>query len=73
MPDDLLGQKLVLVMEKESEINTEKILQKLSSEIDKKSIPKMVFLLPELPRNKSFKIDRIMLKELISGMGHYDS
>ncbi len=66
VPDDLLGQKLVLVVESEIEMNPEKIIQKLSTEIDRKSLPKTVFFLPELPRNSSFKIDRLKLKNLIS-------
>lgn len=73
LPDELLGQKLVLVLETEQEINSEKIQQTLSSVMDKKSIPKAVFFLPELPRNKSFKIDRRKLKGLISVMDQSDS
>jgi len=73
VPDDLLGQKMVLVVEMESEMNTEKLVQKLSVKIDKKSLPKAVFFLPRLPRNSSFKIDRIKLKEMIYGLSNYDS
>jgi len=63
-PDELLGHKLVLVME-----NTEKqgqILSKLALHFDKKLLPKDVYFIDNLPRNKSFKIDRKALFELIT-------
>ena len=65
IPDVLLGQKPVLVVESDDELNKEKIIQKLSAEIESKSIPKTIVFLTEIPRNNSFKIDRSKLRKLI--------
>lgn len=57
--DALLGQKLVLILQgKSNKILSEKILQKIKSELGKHHTPKFVYYLDEFPRNKSLKIDR---------------
>ncbi len=62
-PDELLGQKMVLVLESAEPENPEKLLAKLSPHFDHKMLPKEIYFLKELPRNKSFKIDRKQLKQ----------
>jgi O-succinylbenzoic acid--CoA ligase len=57
-PDEILGQKVVLIIETSVPENPNKIIQKLSPFFDKKLLPKAVRFIDELPRNKSFKIDR---------------
>ena len=63
-PDELLGQKIVLIVETEPEDPTI-ILEKLTPFFDKKMLPKTIRFMRELPRNKSFKIDRGELKKII--------
>ncbi len=65
-PDEILGQKLVLVVETAESEDLNQILSKLAPFFDKKLLPKTVRFITEFPRNKSFKIDRIRLKEKIS-------
>jgi acyl-CoA synthetase (AMP-forming)/AMP-acid ligase II len=64
-PDEVLGQKTVLIVETEEPENPYQIMEKLTPHFDKKMLPKTVKILKELPRNKSFKIDRIALKGII--------
>lgn len=64
-PDEILGQKMVLVVETTGTENQNQILEKLSPFFDKKMLPKIIRFIDELPRNKSFKIDREELKRLI--------
>lgn len=61
-PDELLGQKVVLIIETETE-DPKIILEKLAPFFDKKMLPKTVQFMKEFPRNKSFKIDREALKQ----------
>lgn len=62
-PDELLGQKIVLVLESAEPENAKKLLAKLALHFDRKLLPKEIHFLNELPRNKSFKIDRKQLKQ----------
>lgn len=64
-PDELLGQKVVLIIETAVTDVPNQILAKLAPFIDKKMLPKTIRFLNEFPRNKSFKIDRKLLKEMI--------
>ena len=63
--DEILGQKLVLIIESAMPENPNQIQEKLAPYFDKKILPKSVGFLAEFPRNKSFKIDREELKRLI--------
>lgn len=65
-PDELLGQKMVLVVEASENEKTEQILTKLAPYFDRKLLPKTVCFFDQIPRNKSFKIDRETLKQKIS-------
>lgn len=65
MPDALLTEKVVLVLETDKTIDVAEMLAKLSIEIDKKRLPKSIYAVKAFPRNESFKIDRMKLKELI--------
>lgn len=57
-PDDVLGQKIVLIVETSGLISPEEILDKLAPHFDKKLLPKEVHFVKDIPRNDSFKIDR---------------
>ena len=61
-PDEILGQKVVLIVETSEPENPNEILEKLAPFFDKKMLPKAVRFVDSLPRNKSFKIDREGLK-----------
>lgn len=61
-PDPVFGQKIILIVESESEMDENQILKKLALFIDKKLVPKSVRIMKKIPRNKSFKIDRLELK-----------
>jgi len=61
-PDEILGQKMVLIVETSETENPNQILEKLALHVDKKMLPKSVRFIDTLPRNKSFKIDREGLK-----------
>lgn len=63
-PDELLGQKVVLIIETDPK-DPKIIFEKLAPFFDKKMLPKTIRFLNEFPRNKSFKIDRKLLKEMI--------
>lgn len=59
LEDDLLGQKMVLVLEKNNEVaNNEELLQKIKNIAGKHRTPTSVYYLDEFPRNASMKIDR---------------
>lgn len=64
-PDELLGQKVVLIIETSEQENSNQILAKLAPFLDKKLLPKNVRFITEFHRNKSFKIDRVGLKGMI--------
>lgn len=63
LPDKVLGEKLVLIMESDQpiEIDFEQI------KLEKFERPKTVLYLAEFPRTKSGKIDRPAIKKLIVG------
>ncbi len=63
--DELLGQRMVLVVETFEKISSEEILEKLAPHFDRKLLPKAVFFIAEFPRNKSFKIDRKALSRVV--------
>ena len=67
MPDEILGEKVVLVLEKGgSEITEEELESALTDELPKKYHPKEIIFVNELPRNHSFKVDRFKLKEKLT-------
>ena len=62
-PDELLGQKIVLVVESRNQmIEPNEILKILKSKLQKHLVPKKIQVVPEFPRNKNLKIDRNKLK-----------
>jgi O-succinylbenzoic acid--CoA ligase len=64
IPDEKLGQKLILVLEKgRSDISTDEIRNLLKTELPKHIQPKDIVIVDQLPRNSSFKVDR---KKLIN-------
>jgi len=68
MADKKLGEKVVLVLEKGTSEITEKELESLlKKELPKKFQPKEIIFVDELPRNHSFKVDRLKLKKQLSG------
>jgi O-succinylbenzoic acid--CoA ligase len=64
-PDEVLGQKTVLIVETEEPGNPYQIMEKLTPHFDKKMLPKVVKFVDSIPRNKSFKVDRVALKRMI--------
>lgn len=64
-PDDLLGEKMVLVLETSKQEDSKEVLAKLAPHFDRKMLPKEIYFIGELPRNKSFKIDRVALRRKI--------
>jgi len=64
-PDDVLGQKVVLIVETVEPEGPIQIIKKLTPFFDKKMLPKSVRFIDSLPRNKSFKIDREVLKGMM--------
>lgn len=68
LTDAQLGQKLVLVVEKgRSEVTVDEISVQLKDELPKHLQPKEIVIVEQLPRNSSFKVDRIKLLQKISG------
>jgi len=63
-PDKLLGQKMVLVVETAVTEEKQKLHAKLTAYFERKMLPKEIYLIQELPKNKSYKIDREALKKL---------
>jgi O-succinylbenzoic acid--CoA ligase len=64
--DPILGEQIVMILESTIKINTNSVLKKLNPLFEKKILPKSIICLNKFPRNKSFKIDRILLKKLIN-------
>lgn len=63
LEDDLLGQKMVLVLEKnEKAADAEELLKKIKNIVGKHHTPGSVYYVNEFPRNDSMKINR---KEVI--------
>ena len=60
--DELLGEKMVLVVEATGNKDPKQIFSSLAPHFEKKMLPKKVYFVALLPRNKSFKIDRLALK-----------
>jgi O-succinylbenzoic acid--CoA ligase len=66
LPDPKLGQRLVLVTEKNKEtISNEVIRTELALLIPAKLMPKDIVSIEKFPRNTSFKIDRLKLARLL--------
>ena len=64
MPDKKLGEKVVLILEKGgSEITEQEVQSALINELPKRFHPKEIIFVDELPRNHSFKVDRLKLKQ----------
>jgi len=68
LPDPKLGEKLVLVLEEQTDaMSPEILLKKLRKSLDKHMIPKEIKRINKLPRNTAFKIDRHALLSKIEG------
>lgn len=64
LPDDMLGQKIALVIESTSPINEKELLEVLKESLEPHFVPKEVLYIKELPRNKAYKIERNKLVEM---------
>ncbi len=74
LPDSKLGQKIVLALEDLSVITSQKvILEKLRKQLDRHAVPKGIYFLEKLPRNRSFKIDRKKLYDIIMNSKYISS
>jgi len=63
--DEKFGECVVLFIESEKEIDKTELLSQLKENLSSHFVPRQLVVVKNLPRNKSFKIDRIKLKELI--------
>ncbi len=65
-PDELLGQKTVLVVESQNQtIESNEILTILKKKLQKHLVPKKIRVMPEFPRNNNLKIDRKKLNVML--------
>lgn len=65
--DEKLGQKLALIFEqKYRNVLNENILEKIKAVLGKHHTPKVVYYISEFPRNKSMKIDRWKVQQLVN-------
>jgi len=65
VPDELEGNKLYLFIVKNKTINETNIVNKIISNFGKFAYPKKIFVLKKLPKTKSGKILRRLLREMI--------
>jgi o-succinylbenzoate---CoA ligase len=66
MPDEKLGHKLVLVLEKDQAPDSlVKFTTELSGFLPRRWKPKEIRIVPNFPRNDSYKIDRLKLVKMI--------
>jgi O-succinylbenzoic acid--CoA ligase len=66
LSDEDLGHKIVMVIESEKELEKSDILDLMKDVLPKSQIPRDLFFVNKLPRNKAFKVDRMKVVELIS-------
>jgi len=67
IPDEKLGQKMILILERGgSETTEEEIRTILDLELPKRFRPKEIIFVEELPRNHAFKVDRQQLSKQIT-------
>lgn len=65
-PDEKLGSKLVLIIEiTDGEPDADAMIQRLRSSFPPHEVPKRMVFVNEIPRNNSFKPDRILARKLI--------
>lgn len=65
VPDEKLGQKVVMVAESESNLDEKEIQGLLKEALPPYHIPGKIVTVNELPRNNSFKIDRKRLLDML--------
>lgn len=63
--DEKLGQKIVLIVESEKEVDQEKLLLNLKDHLQSYQVPRIIVVVDKLPRKTSFKIDRSKLESLL--------
>ena len=65
IPDEKLGQKIVLIAESDNPLDEEKLLINLKENLQEYQVPREIVIVEELPRTNSFKIDRTKLEGLV--------
>jgi len=66
VPDEQLGQKLVLFVEKNrGKITENEVRDLIKEELAKNLQPKEIIIIEQLPRNSSFKVDRQKLSQML--------
>lgn len=65
LPDDRLGQRLLLLIEGDPKIGKEELMEKLKSRLSKYHCPKEILYLPQFAETDSGKIQRQKTRELI--------
>jgi O-succinylbenzoic acid--CoA ligase len=69
LPDPVLGQRLVLVIEKDQHpVPEETIRKELARLLPARLMPKQIITIEKFPRNNSFKIDRLKLARSVYEM-----
>ncbi|WP_346864471.1 AMP-binding protein [uncultured Draconibacterium sp.] len=63
--DKKLGQKVVLFVESVQKLDTNDLALLIKDKLTGFHVPRKIVVVKQLPRNKSFKTDRLKLKELI--------
>jgi O-succinylbenzoic acid--CoA ligase len=64
--DPKLGQKIVLIVEAEKNIDKDEMMRNLKDSLQVYQVPREIIIVEEIPRNNSFKIDRLKLDKFIS-------
>lgn len=62
IPDQKLGEKMLLILEEKNDIGKKEIFQRLSEQLSSHEIPKDIRKIESFPRNDAYKIDRKALK-----------
>jgi O-succinylbenzoic acid--CoA ligase len=66
IPDDKLGQRIIMIVESDVSLNEKEIQKALKDSLPKYHIPAKIYFVDELPRNNAFKIDRLKLLEMFT-------
>ncbi len=66
LPDEKLGQKIVLVIESETPVNEKELFELLRESLEPHLVPKKILYVKELPRNAAYKVERNRLQDMFS-------
>lgn len=72
LPDEILGEKIVVFLSREETLNKEEIFKFCQKNLKSYEVPKEIIFLKELPKNSSSKIDYARLKREYSFVNQDD-